>query len=158
ADALPHSAETMWQEGAPEQRVKTLRRLRAMNAAQARVRLQGVWKQEKADMRAELVGALATGLSTDDAPFLEQALNDRNASVRERSAALLKDIPSSALAVRMRERAQSYLLYANGALDAEPPTATDEHWQRDGLPKKAPSGTGEREYGMMAVLRRVPPS
>jgi hypothetical protein len=157
-DAPPDDAETIWQEGAHEQRVAVLRRLRPVDPATARAWLEGVWRQEKADMRADLVGTLKISLSTDDVPFLEQALNDRNAQVREKAATLLTGIPSSALAVRMRERARSYLIYADGALDAKPPAALDEHWRRDGLPKKAPSGIGERAYWLMVVLRRVPPS
>ncbi|HEY7416870.1 MAG TPA: DUF5691 domain-containing protein, partial [Ktedonobacteraceae bacterium] len=51
---LPADAETIWQEGTTGQRSEILRRLRAVDAAQARAWLAEVWKQEKADVRNAL--------------------------------------------------------------------------------------------------------
>jgi hypothetical protein len=157
-DALPADAETIWQEGAQAQRVETLRRLRAADPAKAREWLEAVWKQEKADVRADLIKTLTTDLSEEDTALLERAQDDRGERVRSAAVPLLERIPTSGLATRMRARAESMLVYANGKLDARPPTAVDKDWARDGLPEKPPSSTGERTWWLIQALIRVPPS
>jgi hypothetical protein len=156
--ALPADAETIWQEGTAGQRVEILRRLRAMDPAQARAWLEPVWKREKVEVRADLLNALETGLSAEDEPLLEQALDDRVDRVRSAAARLLERLPTSTLAGRMRTRAEATLVYTSGKLDAKPPTAVDKDWARDGLPEKAPSGAGERTWWLIQSLMRVPPS
>jgi hypothetical protein len=157
-DALPENAETLWQEGTRAQRVELLRRLRAVDPAKAREWLDGVWKQEKADARVDLLATFEVGLGAEDEPLLERALDDRGERVRSIAASLLSRIPESALATHMRERGEAILVYANGKLDARPPSAVDKDWNRDGLPEKPPSTIGERTWWMIQVLIRVPPS
>src|SRR5262249_29284633 len=156
--SLPDAAETIWQEGTAGQRVEVLRRLRAVDPAKARQWLEPVWRREKAEVRADLLGALEVGLSPDDEPLLEAALDDKAERVRAIASPLLLRLPTSALAGRMRERAEAALTYANGTLDAAPLTAVDKGWARDGLTEKAPSGTGERGFWLGQALERVPPS
>src|SRR6266568_2342547 len=91
--ALPAGAEITWQEGTPEQRSEILRRLRASDPAKARQWLEGTWKLEKVQFRAEALETFSTGLSADDESFLEEALNDRSAKVCETAASLLERIP-----------------------------------------------------------------
>lgn len=157
-EELPANAETLWQEGTPAQRVEVLRRLRAVDPAKARAWVEEVWKQEKADLRAELLATFNVGLGLEDEPLLERALDDRGERARAAAASLLGRIPTSALATRMRARAEAMLTYAAGKLDAKPPSTFDKTWLRDGLSEKPPSGTGERAWWLMQVLRRVPPS
>jgi len=156
--ALPEHAETLWQEGTRGQRVEILRRLRAVEPAKAREWLEAVWKQEKADVRADLLETLETGLSAEDAPLLERAQDDRGERVRSAAVPLLERLPASALASRMRERAEAILVDTGGKVDAKPPTAVDKDWTRDGLPEKPPSSIGERTWWMIQTLIRVPPS
>jgi Family of unknown function (DUF5691) len=156
--ALPTGAEITWQEGTPEQRGEILRRLRAIDAAKARQWLEAAWKQEKAQFRAEALEIFSTGLSADDESFLEEALNDRSAKVCEIAASLLARIPTSALAARMRSRANELLGYAKGKLTVTPPAAIDKQWQRDGIAARPPQGTGERAWWLAQVIERVPPA
>ncbi len=156
--ALPAGAEITWQEGTPEQRSEILRRLRASDPVKARQWLEGTWKQEKAQFRAEALETFSTGLSADDESFLEEALNDRSARVCETAASLLVRIPISALAARMRSRANEMLVYAKGKLTVTPPTAIDKQWQRDGIVARAPQGVGERAWWLMQVMERIPPA
>lgn len=156
--ALPAGVEITWQEGTPEQRSEILRRLRASDPAQARQWLEGTWKQEKAQFRADALGIFSAGLSADDESFLEEALNDRSAKVCETAASLLACIPTSALAARMRGRANEMLGYTKGKLTVTPPTAIDKQWQRDGIAARAPQGVGERAWWLMQVMERVPPA
>src|SRR6266568_3802464 len=157
-ETLPTCAEITWQEGTPEQRSEILRRLRASDPAKARQWLEGTWKLEKAQFRAEALETFSTGLSADDESFLEEALNDRSAKVCETAASLLVRIPISALAARMRSRANEMLVYAKGKLTVTPPTAIDKQWQRDGIVARAPQGVGERAWWLMQVMERIPPA
>ena len=89
---------------------------------------------------------------------MNTALGDKTERVREVAAKLLTSLPTSALARRMRARAEAMLTLKNGALDAKPPTAVDAEWERDGLTEKGGQGAGQRTIWMAQVLSRVPPS
>ena len=155
--ALPTNAENIWQEGTAAQRAALLRSLRASDPVQARDWLDAVWKQEKADVRFQLLDSFVVGLSAADEPFLEQTLDDRSANVRLLAAKLLARIPSSALAARMRERADDQLTLVKGKIDAAPQTL-DKEWLRDGIVEKAPAGFGQGGWWLAQILSLVLPS
>ncbi len=155
---LPGDAEARWQEGTPAARRAILGRVRAAEPTRAREWLAAVWRQEKADLRAEFVQALVPGLSAADEPFLEAALDDRSANVRAAAASLLARIPNSGLAQRMRGRADVLLSWKAGKLAVAPPTAVDKDTQRDGIVAKPPAGTGERAWWLTQILALVPPA
>jgi hypothetical protein len=157
--SLPPDAETVWQEGSIARRVALLASLRATDPARAREWLSGVWKQEKAETRASMLETFWTGLASGDEQLLESALSDRAERVRTVAAQLLTALPGSALAGRIRERADVALTYAGSALDAKPPAATDDAWARDGLSTQAiAQKTGQRAFWLLQILERVPPS
>ena len=155
---LPDDAETIWQEGTIGQRREILRRLRAIDAAKARVWLEGVWKQEKAEARLELLKTLEVGLSSEDEPFLEKALDDRAPSVKALVPPMLARIPGSAFAQRMTSRANAIITNVRGKLKIELPTAYDKAWLRDGIMEKPQSGVGERSWWMIQILACIPPA
>ena len=157
-DALPPDAETIWQEGSAAQRIDVFRRLRAVDPARSREWLRAVWKQEKADFRVPLIGALEGGLSLEDEPDLEAALDDRSSTVREKAARLLAHLPQSSFAGRMRERADPMLSFAAGKLIVILPPACPKDWVRDGIVDKPPQGTGERAWWLGQMLSFVPPA
>lgn len=154
--ALPDDAESLWQEGTAGQRVELLGRLRALDPRQARDWLLDTWKREKADTRAELLKTLHVGLSTEDEPLLESALDDRAATVRAVAVDLLAQLPETAFTRRMRERAEGMLAYTNGKLEAKPPTQLPPDWQRDGVGQQSSSGRGERASWLTRVVSMVP--
>lgn len=156
--ALPGDAETIWQEGTIRQRSEILRRLRTIDAAKARDWLEGVWKQEKAETRLELLKTLDVGLSGPDEPFLEKALDDRAASVKAIVPAMLARIPDSAFAQRMTSRADAIITNAQGKLKLKLPAAYDKAWLRDGIVEKPQSGLGERSWWTIQILASVPPA
>jgi hypothetical protein len=159
SDDMPPDAETIWEEGAQGQRVEVLRRLRKVDPARAREWLANVWKREKVDARVAFLETFEDGLAAEDEELLNTALTDRTERVREVSAKLLTSLPTSALAGRMRARAEAMLTLKNGALDVRPPTAVDADWERDGLTEKVGQGTtGQRAAWLAQVLTRVPPS
>ncbi len=158
SEILPYDAETLWQEGSLGQRSQLLARLRSVEPAKAREWLSDVWKKEKAEARAELLATFKTGLSSDDEPFLEKALDDRSEAVRETSAALLARIPTSALAQRMLARADAMLTYTNGAFSITLPSEIDASWQHDGIPEPSRLSTDAQTWYTRQVLSLVPPT
>jgi hypothetical protein len=158
ADGLPNDAATIWQEGTLGQRTEILRRVRAVDPAQARTWLEGIWKQEKAEARRTLLSVLESGLSADDEAFLEQALDDRASSVRAEAAALLARLPEAAFASRMQARGTAMLKMVNGQLGVELPAEFGRDWERDGLSEKPPEYLGQRAWWLIQVLGEIPPT
>jgi uncharacterized protein DUF5691 len=97
--------DRVWEYGSPLQRREWLRRTLAADPGTARAALAAAWAGEPAGERVDFLAVLAEHLGPEDEPFLETALDDRAAQVRQRAAALLAQLPGSRLAARMRERA-----------------------------------------------------
>lgn len=158
-DELLANAETLWQEGTPGQRQRILQLLRATNPTQARDWLQAAWKQEKAEVRADLLQIFEVGLSSEDEAFLEKALDDRASGVRSLAATLLARLLTSAFANRMLERADAMLDCTAGTLHITLPETLHKDWVRDGIiAKPTGSGIGERTWWFQQVIALVPPS
>lgn len=98
--------EQIWQTGTKEERIALLHRLRRTEPTQARALVESTWKQDAPAERAEFVGSFATGLSMDDEPFLENALDDKRKEVRVAAQDLLVRLPNARLVQRMWERLQ----------------------------------------------------
>jgi hypothetical protein len=161
--------ETIWGEGALEERISALRRVRRRDPGRGLRWVEGVWKSEMADVRAEMVAALGTGLTSGDEPFLERVLDDRSVRVRVAAATQLARIPASAYAERAMARADAVLAGYEppstgllrrrraGSLVVEPPEDVDGGWRRD-LPgvDKAPRGTGEKAWMISRSLAVAP--
>ncbi len=158
---LPDDGETIWQEGTLGQRYEILQRLRAIDPAQVRDKLAAVWKQEKAEARGKLLGTFEIGLSAEDEPFLDKALDDRAESVRTLAASLLARIPTSALAQRMLARADAIILsYADDKFTIKPPSEAKKEWLRDGIEEKPTynTGIGKRAWYLVQILSLIPPT
>jgi hypothetical protein len=152
----------VWTTGALDDRCAALAALRARDPVAARALLAGVWEAESPPARARLVGALATGLSAADEPFLEAALDDRPAEVRAAAVALLARLDGSALLARMRMRSEALVRVETGAggatLSVVLPREHDAAMARDGVARIPPGGTGERAWWLIQLLGHVPPS
>jgi hypothetical protein len=157
---VPADAIIRWQEGRNAERLSLLHRFRSHDPASARTLLDGVWRQEKADFRAEAIQTLDVNLSSDDEPFLETALDDRAQDVRQHAARLLARLPDSAFARRVTDRADTVLreIDTAGNLVVVVPETLDPAWQRDGIHPKPPSSLGERAWWLEQLLALVPPS
>jgi hypothetical protein len=134
-----------------------LERLRARDPAAARALLASSWKEEKAEHRAELIDAMAEGLAPGDEEFLESALDDRSGQVRASAAPLLARIEGSALAARMQARADA-MLGSSLPLEITLPADLDAGWQRDGIPRNPPRGTGAKAFWLASTLSLVRPA
>lgn len=157
-DGLPADAETIWQEGTTGQRVEILRRQRAVDPGKALTWLEGVWKQEKAEARGEMIETLTLGLNAGDEPFLENALDDRASGVRAAAATLLARLPASAFSQRMRERGQQMLLMVKGSIRIEQPGEFEKAWLRDGMVEKPPRTISQRSWWLFQILTAIDPT
>lgn len=149
--------EEQWSEGTIGQRCRVLRTLRKSDGDLARTWLETVLDRESADHRVRLLETLSVRPSKDDETLLESRLDDRSENVRRQAAELLARIPGSALALRMRERGEAMLSFEAGKVTCQPPEEIDKNWERDGVPRKVPTGQGKRAIWTEAVFALVPP-
>jgi hypothetical protein len=162
--------EGIWQTGEPPARLLYLQRLRKTSPQQARELLAATWKEEGPEDRAALLGALSVGLSAEDEPFLEDALDDKRKEVRRTAADFLARLPASALVGRMTERAMPFLKFSAGesgsvlrlkkakkpALEILLPAECDKAMLRDGIEPKAQAALGEKAWWLVQILQIVP--
>jgi hypothetical protein len=94
----------VWQYGSLAQRRRWLAARLAEDPDAAREALTSSWKSEPADVRSDFLGVLAAHVRPDDEAFLEAALTDRAAAVRERAAELLGRLPGTRYGQQMAER------------------------------------------------------
>ncbi|MCK6482792.1 MAG: DUF5691 domain-containing protein [Phycisphaerae bacterium] len=175
ADAPTPDDAQRWNEGTFDERLRALVRARQVEPARARQWLADAWPRERAEDRAAFLTALRTSLSPDDEPFLEQALTDRAASVRDVAAEILPLLPASGFVRRMIARAEPLLRVGGAAsgklvslarripgvrrmptLHVDPPEDVDEAWARDAGIGKPPAGVGRRAWVLACTLRRTP--
>lgn len=145
-----------WEEGKLAQRCVALRVIRQTEPARGRQWLEETLPQEKADARAQLVDSLSVGLSIDDEPLLERLLDDRSEQVKQVAAALLRQLPDSALSLRMRHRAIALLQLQGSLLRSHPPEQVTADWMRDGISVKTTAGRGKRAYWVESAMSAVP--
>ena len=165
----PLQNEDLWETGSREERLALLRALRATSPDRAVKLLQSTWKDETAEDRAAFVGAIETGLSPADEPFLESVLDDRRKEVRTAAAQLLMRLDSSSLVERMEARLKlgwqegtpGKLLQLKRSTPAlvqvELPVECDKSMQRDGVEPKPRPGRGEKAWWLEQMLAAVPP-
>lgn len=162
--------ENIWHVGEGAARLQFLQRLRRTNPMRARELLVATWKDEVPEDRIRFVAILESGVSADDEPFLEAALDDKRKEVRKGAATSLARLPGSALVKRMIGRATSWLNFIpaqSGSLlklqKSKPavleiilPGECDKSMQRDGIELKPMTGFGEKIGWIIQMLETVP--
>jgi Family of unknown function (DUF5691) len=148
--------EKTWAAGDRAQRRALFVTLRREDPAQARALLESSWDEEAPEDRAAFVSALAIALGPDDEPVLENALADRRKPVRRAAAEVLWALPQSRLAARMAERARPLLARKRRRIEVTLPTECDAEMERDGVERRPPRGTGERQFWLAQVLAAAP--
>ena len=98
-----------WEQTSAVQRPSLAAQLRAEDAAQGRALIESLWRGENDRLRLLLIKQLEIGLSLDDEPLLETALDDRSRLVRRKAAELLAHLPQSRLCRRMIDYVPRYL-------------------------------------------------
>jgi hypothetical protein len=169
------SLVTQWETGSRPARLLLLAELRKSAPALARGLVESTWATERADDRAAFLATLTVGLSIEDQPLLEGALDDRSKEVRRAAAALLTGLPESQRAQRMLGRALPLLAWIPaekarmlGLRQGQParlevtlPNACDQAMLRDGIEPKPPVGRqdlGEKAWWLFQILCAVPPA
>jgi Family of unknown function (DUF5691) len=162
ADTLPDYSDWLWQNGKTEYRVDLLEVHRRLDPAGARERLEMRFSSDRPEARLRLLDALETGLSLDDEPFLERVLDLGSPAVRRRAAQLLATLPQSAVAQRMRDRADAMLVWkvrraSRHRLQIAVPASLDPAWEREGVEADGyPPGNDPPGYWMMQTVGLVP--
>jgi hypothetical protein len=151
-------ATARWEAGPWPERVAALAQARQHAPALARGWLADALPKEKPEQRVKLLEAISPTLGPDDAPFLEGCLGDRAAQVRAQAAALLRRLPTSALAAGLATRAEGLLTGTSPAtLSLTPPESWPKAWEREGLTEKPPAGLGSRAWWLWQALAQVSP-
>ena len=152
-----------WEEGTYAQRRRALFALRAQDPDAARELLARAWPNEsRGEVRLGLLEALESGLGLEDAPLLDAALDDRNATVRGRALSLLIRLPDSAHAHRMRAYLRDHLRVDRA--DPRPVHVDDPGDARADLlrdlalvpPKKRVGSATERWGGVDVLITHTP--
>jgi hypothetical protein len=107
--------------------------IRPQNPLLALRLIRSSWANETDAVRRDLVAALERGLSVADEPFLERALDDRFAYVRQKAAMLLTNIPDSRLVRRMIASAGGVMTLIDGRLVPSFPSRISDQMVRDGV-------------------------
>lgn len=149
-----------WVRTPSAQRAVLLRGLRERDPDAGRRLLESTWTSDRAAVRAELLGALEVGLGEADEAFLELALDDRGAGVREVAQRLLDGLPGSRRAARLGALLGP-LLHTTGRLrrvldvDLPDPDALPATAGRDGL-SGAPRGRSRRGWLLERIAAGAP--
>ena len=153
--------EETWVTGSLGARQLLLQHLRHQDPNAARERLVEVWEQEKSDERLAFLETFQTGLSMDDEPFLEAALDDRRQEVRRQAVQLLSQLPESRLCQRMADRVRLSLILKQKRhrlhIDFTPEAANDQSMSRDGIDlKQPPRLLGAKAWQILQIVAATP--
>ena len=125
------SARRDWHSNVMLVKQAMLKQSRVVSPTLGRELIESTWKSESPTDRSWILKSLRIGLSMEDEPFLETALDDRSHNVRKMSAELLSVLPESRLSKRMFEVASKVFRLEN-SLEYHPPELTAQ-LSRDGL-------------------------
>jgi Family of unknown function (DUF5691) len=134
AFALPlnwEAASRDWRSNVMLVRQAMIKQARAFSPTLGRELIESTWKSESPTDRTWILKSLRVGLSMDDEPFLETALDDRSHTVRKMAAELLSVLAKSRLSRRMFEVAQR-VFNLGEVLEYHPAEITSQ-LSRDGL-------------------------
>ncbi|HYN95937.1 MAG TPA: DUF5691 domain-containing protein, partial [Pilimelia sp.] len=145
-----------WADGPPSRRIGHLTAARRRDPAAARELLAASWSAEPGEERGPLLSALRVGLGPADEDFLERALDDRRARVRDVAAGLLAELPGSRYQARRAARATACVRRDGDRLVVTPPVECDAAMQRDGVAARPPVGVGARAWWLEEIVARAP--
>ena len=166
-DALSgDETEQFWQTEKLYARNLLLQKIRKENPANGLALISSTWKEDKAKERKTFLSTLITGLSVEDEPFLENALDDRSGEVRQTAIDLLSLLPQSRLVQRQITRVQPYIQWQPGnllrkaKLEFSFPEEITQEMERDGVIRvnRFIRAFGEKGNILLHILRGIPPT
>lgn len=101
----------IWDDSPSNKRQSLVKQLRATTPDRGRDLLAATWKIDPDHQRIRMLKSLETGLSMNDEPFLETALDDRSQQIRLQAAELLAFLPESRLCQRMAKRVADFFAW-----------------------------------------------
>lgn len=150
-----------WADLAPSVAVDALSELRSRDPGGARTIARAQWSGLPAALKERVVAGFQIGLSLADEEFLEDALDQRSARVRDAARTVLRGLPGSAFGRRMADRLRPLVTVQRGRVRRShvtitllAPTALDDAAHLDGLP-----GTGsatDRSASLQAIVASAP--
>ena len=157
----------LWQTGTRAERTNLLAVVRAANPAAARALVQSTMETDQPEEVAGFVAQLRPGLSMDDHDFLEKLLDARHKPVRLAAARLLAQLPESAFAQRMTERAAARLTFKpptkglilkrKGTIEATLPDKEEKALTRDGVDLNRKRGKlGPKAMALLQIVAATP--
>ncbi|WP_033294335.1 DUF5691 domain-containing protein [Amycolatopsis jejuensis] len=156
--AADDTHDDAWEFGTAVRRQAWLQRVLVADPVRARKALAGTWSSEPADLRAAFLSLLGEHFTDEDEPFLEAALGDRAAGVRDIALRLIGRVPGSAFGERMIERLRACVTVRSRALRADvlefTPPGADESLVRDGI--RVPAGPGQGTARLRAIVAATP--
>jgi hypothetical protein len=164
-------SEERWNDGSFEERRAELAALRALDPARARQWIESTWKVDPPDAREEFIRTLLIGLSIEDEPLLERALDDKRKGVRAAAAHCLSLLPQSAHARRNDARLEPLIVLQpkpTGLLGklrkrgftVSLPQSLDKVDARDGIELNPPAHRkiGERAFWLEQMIALTRPA
>ncbi|MGE5864304.1 MAG: DUF5691 domain-containing protein [Rhizobacter sp.] len=154
--------DAAWTDGSLDQRRAFLLAERRADPAAARERLAAALPELAARERAELAGVLASSLTPEDEPLLEQLRSDRSREVRQVALGLLLRLPEAAHPRRAAARLEALIGRKRGLLGSrwtlEAPEAAASDWKDDQVDAARPAheSLGERAWWLYQLVRQVP--
>jgi Family of unknown function (DUF5691) len=143
--------------GTRAQRVHALRSIRRQDPRRGRELLIEVLATESGESRAMLLATLLDGLSQDDEPILEEALQDARKEVRQVAMRLIRGIPDSRFGQRWSERVRQVIQLRGPRFQVREPTEADATWIKDGLDPRPPKNTGRSAWLLEQLVALAPP-
>lgn len=165
----PVDGEEGWETGTLEQRKGILAQIREEDPTRARELLQGVWPQESAAARAELVQVLSINADEEDLPWLEGLLQEKSAKVRDAVISVLKRIPSSSMvqlywrllkpSIELRKEKVLLGLGSKTVLELHPVKDVDEAIYKTGIEKmSSEKNVSDQNFLLYQLIMAVPPT
>ena len=156
----------VWETGSREERLLLLEHLRGVEPARARELLATTWSQEPVKDRVAFLEKLATGVSSSDESFFNEALHDRSVEVRRAARALLTALPDSEFSRRLKELANQVVSFKKPLLGkARIEAALPEDpiaWLKandieiDNPPRNATQSMGAKGWALKELISLIP--
>lgn len=163
SEATEEQTREIWETGTRGERTVILGTIRQRDPAKGREMLEAVWGQEAYEERAAFLRTMENGLSDEDEPFLENALDDRRKEVRTVAQELLARLPDTRMAQRMIERMTPLFRVATlgsgkRTIEVTLPETFDKAWVRDGIDQKPPQyqKIGEKTFWLQQLTTATP--
>lgn len=165
-DALPSDLDARFETASHAEQLALIALARRVEPARARTLAAATWPELKPAQKVELLEVFERGLGPDDVPMLEAFGDTRSGEVRTAVARLAWRLPESAIAQRVRARAQAGACCLprraasgerTGSWELTPPEDPfTAEWKNDGL-IATPSRYGKRAAGLQQLIAAVDP-